>query len=157
MSKPKVAADIMETKLVTLRPADDVFDAIERLLMHRISGAPVVDEEGRLVGVLSELDCIHRLVASAYDNDPTTTVERGMSSQLRTVEPDTDLLTVAHFFLNNAVRRLPVVDATGRLLGQISRRDLLRALDSVMRSSPQRERALLYLSALHGAEQAPVP
>ncbi len=154
-SGPLVAKDIMVTKLFTVRPEVDVYDAIELLLKKRVSGAPVVDEHYNLVGVLSEVDCIHALVSAAYDQAPTMRVASAMTTGLTTITENTDLLTVANLFLEHSFRRLPVV-RDSLLVGQISRRDVLAALNKLMKKLPEHGAALLYLSAKHSTPPAPI-
>lgn len=149
------ARDMMVRKLHTVRPETAVYDAIRMLLDRRVSGAPVVDASGKLVGILSERDCIQS-VMRAIDGLPPATVERVMSKDLITVEEDADFLSVAHVFLTKSVRRIPVVDEAGKLLGQISRRDLLKAAAEVFDEAPSREAAVLYLSALDRTRPAGV-
>lgn len=117
----------MARQLVTVRTNTNISEAIALLLKHQISGMPVVDDAGRLVGVLSEQDCLKSFVNAQYYEEPTTCVRDLMSATPETVEPKTDILKVAEFFLNNSYRRLPVLEGD-RLVGQISRRDVLRAI-----------------------------
>ena len=130
MSTAFKAEDCMVREVVTVRPDTDAYDAIALLLKHRISGMPVVDESGKLVGILSEIDCLETLIDSRYHNMPTALVKDLMSRDLQTVSPDTDILKIAELFLHERYRRLPVVDK-GRLVGQVSRRDVLRALEDM--------------------------
>jgi CBS domain-containing protein len=140
----KRAKDIMTTKLVTVSPHMDVFQAIGYLLKHRISGAPVV-EQGKLLGVISERYCMRVLIESAYEQLPTTEVGAFMDKDLgRTVPDDMDLLSIARIFLDTHYRRLPVLH-DGRLVGQISRRDVLRAAHELSTVVQEREAAILYL------------
>lgn len=156
MQTPLVAKDIMVTRLVTLSPRMDVFEAIGLLLKHRISGAPVVDEQQNYLGVFSERSSLSVLVEAAYDGLPTTEVFAFMDVEARTITEETDLLTIAQIFLNTHARRLPVV-REGKLVGQISRRDVLRAAFGLMtQTPPDREKALLYLSSLVAREEAPI-
>ena len=121
-------SQFMTTKLVTLAPASDAFDAIARLLKNRISGAPVLDSDGKFLGVFSEKDSMRVLISAAYDQLPSTNVGSLMNpSRERVISPDTDLLEAAQLFSETPLRRLAVVDEEGVLLGQISRRDILRA------------------------------
>jgi len=124
------AADCMVRELVTVRPDTDAYDAIALLLKHRISGMPVVDESGRLVGMLSERDCLKTLLDSEYHNMPTAKVEDLMSTELKTIGPDTGIVEIASLFLHAPFRRLPVLDK-GRLVGQVSRKDVLRAIQQM--------------------------
>jgi CBS domain-containing protein len=153
--QPVLARDIMTTRLVKLSPQMDVFDAIGLLLKHQISGAPVVDAEGRLVGTLSEKHCMSVLVEGACHQLPTTEVWAYMETDPRTISEDTDLLTIAQIFLTAPTRRLPVM-REGELVGQVSRRDVLRAAHRMMEVQPNREIALLYLSSLIEREAAPI-
>ncbi|MBX3439181.1 MAG: CBS domain-containing protein [Planctomycetaceae bacterium] len=153
---PTTARDIMATNLVTLTPDTDVFDAIDRLLKHKISGAPVVDREGSFVGVFSEHCSISLLVAAVYDSAPTNRIGAFVDRDVATIEPETDLLTIAERFLNTHQRRLPVLDEQGRLVGQISRRDMLKAAHSLLDLVPVHESSTLYLSGIMERKDAPI-
>ena len=121
------AKDIMTRRLTILSPEMDVFDAIGLLLKNRISGAPVVDEQGNFLGIFSEKTSMQVLISSAYEQLPTSRVEAFMNKDpQRIIEEDTSLLAVAQLFLDTPYRRLEVL-RDGRLLGQISRRDVLQA------------------------------
>jgi CBS domain-containing protein len=127
------AADIMRLKLITLAPDLPIFDAIRVLLKNSISGAPVVDTEGKLVGICSELDCLRVLTAGEFyadDHREEGHVADYMSTDFPTVEPHDDIYRLAQFFLTHSVRRLPVMDG-GQLVGQLSRRDVLRAMEEL--------------------------
>jgi CBS domain-containing protein len=148
------ARDIMNTRLVTLRPEMDIFHGIEMLIKHRISGAPVVDSARQLRGVFSEKCVMRVLVDAAYDQLPNTTIEWFMDRSPHTIGEDTDLLAIAQIFLTTPRRRLPVLRGT-ELVGQISRRDVVRAVFEIMRKSASHEKVLLYLSALRSMGEAP--
>jgi CBS domain-containing protein len=125
------AFDIMVTEVVTLRPTDTIRDAIRTLLSARISGAPVVNEDSELVGMLSEMDCLRVIASGAYDAEPFERARQVcdlMSVELTTIEPTMDLYAIAHLFLTKHRRRLPVVEGR-RVIGQVSRRDVLRAVE----------------------------
>ena len=126
MSTVPVVREVMATSLVTLRPEQDIHDAIGSLLKHRISGAPVVDAAGQLVGILSEKDCLRVFASDAYYQLAGGVVGDYMSRTLTTVDPDDDVFKVAELFTHNSYRRLPVLDE-GKLVGQVSRRDILQA------------------------------
>lgn len=120
-----LASDIMAKKLLTLRPEDDIYDAIAALISRKFSGAPVVDGSGALVGVLSEKDCLRLLADGSMHELPGGRVADYMTRNVETVLPSTDIVSLAGHFLRNNYRRLPVVTAEGRLVGQVSRRDVL--------------------------------
>jgi CBS domain-containing protein len=116
--------------VVTLRPDETAAQAAETLLHHAISGAPVLGPDGRLVGLLSEFDCLHAVAAAGYEmdgHDEAQKVADLMSRECQTVSPDLDLFGLAHEFVRLGVRRLPVVEGD-RLVGLVSRRDVLRAV-----------------------------
>jgi CBS domain-containing protein len=124
---PLRARDFMVTKLVTLSPSMDVVEAIGQLLKHRISGAPVLDESGRLLGVISERDSMRVLVDAAYDQLPTSRAEPFLNTDFgRIISEDTSLVEVVEIFLRDSYRRLLVV-RNDKLVGLISRRDALIA------------------------------
>lgn len=144
-----LAREIMTQDLVTLSPDMDVFAAIDVLLKKRISGAPVVDFDGSFLGVFSESSCMRVIVNAAYENMPDARLLAFVDRQPPVIAPETDLLTICQTFLNQATRRLPVLEY-GRLLGQISRRDVMRKVMELV-AGPQKKcghSELLYLSAL---------
>ena len=155
MMRPMLAREIMVTKLITLSPDLDVFEAIGMLLRHNISGAPVVDRDGNFQGVFSERCCMSVLVDAAYDQLPTTQVFAFMDIEHATISEEADLLSIAQIFLHTGHRRLPVV-RDGKVVGQISRRDLLAAAMKLIECGPDREKALLSLSGLVERDQAPI-
>lgn len=124
------ARDYMSAKLITLTPEMDIHRAMKRLLKNRISGAPVVDDEGALAGVLSKKDCLKVVFNASYHKEWGGRVADYMSREVQTVEAETDIVEVAERFLQGPFRRFPVM-AGGRLVGQISRHDVLRALDEL--------------------------
>ncbi len=131
MDHPRIptAREIMTKRVITLRPDMAAVDAASLLLKHGISGAPVVDAEGHLLGLLSEFDCLHAVASADYEmdgHDAIETVGQLMTRDPRTVGPETGLFMLAHAFVEMRVRRFPVVE-NGRLVGQVSRRDALRA------------------------------
>ena len=150
------ARDFMVTRLITLRADMEVFDAVQMLLKNRISGAPVVGERGEYLGTVSEKCCMHVLLDAAYEQLPSNHVGAFMDTEAQTISPDTQLLSIAQVFLLSNYRRLPVLDEDGTLVGQISRRDVLRAALRELQGKPVREKSLLYLSALVAREDAPV-
>ena len=121
-------ADYMATDLVTFTPADDIIHAMRILLETHYSGAPVLDADGQLVGVLSKKDCLAIVYNTAYHQDWGGRVEHYLSRKVETIDAGCGLLEVAEKFLKSSFRRFPVL-REGRLVGQISRFDILRALD----------------------------
>lgn len=149
------AADIMTSKLVTLDPEMDVFKAIEILIKNKISGAPVIDKHRRLLGMFTEKSCLEVLVDAAYEGLPANFVGSFMSEPADTISTDAGMLSMAQIFLNKRTRRLPVID-DGKLVGQVSRRDLIGATMKLVSKSKDRNNNLLYLSALREMQDSPV-
>lgn len=120
-------SDYMARDLVTLSPDTEINRAMGLLLDRRISGAPVIDGAGALVGVLSKKDCLKAAVEASYYRDWGATVGAHMSRQVETLEAGLDILDAVEAFLASTFRRFPVLE-NGRLVGQISRADVLRAM-----------------------------
>lgn len=149
-ARPLLARDLMVARVHTVRADERIYDVVKMLVKKGISGAPVVDDRRRVIGMLSERDGIQALMRAVVDDLPSSRVRDVMDPEVTTVPPETHLLTVAHVFLTRKLRRLPVVDHDRRLVGQISRRDLLRKAIEVFDAAPNREAAILYLSAFEG-------
>jgi CBS domain-containing protein len=131
MTEKPTVAEYMATHLHTLTPEDDIRDAVDFLIEHQISGAPVIDKDGALVGVISEKDCL-RLLAMGDDHQKASgTVADFMTRDPATVPPTMDVYFAAGVFLTRPYRRFPVLD-DGKLVGQVSRRDILKAIQTLM-------------------------
>lgn len=122
--------DYMSGKLVTFHPDTDVLDAIHVLVQYGIAGAPVTDDSGELVGMLSELDCMKVALHAGYHGEWGGPVADYMTEDLETVDANMSIIDLAQLFLDSAYRRYPVT-IEERLVGQISRRDVLRALAKI--------------------------
>jgi CBS domain-containing protein len=118
-SIPVTALDIMTPDPITLRSDTTVHDAAATLAEHRISGAPVVDEDGSIVGIVSEYDLIART---------GTTVRDVMTRDVVSVNDTAPLDRVRALLVTQRLKRVPVVDNKQRLVGLISRADLVREL-----------------------------
>ena len=130
MLKSIKVSDYMAASLVTFKPEMEMRLAISLLVEKRISGAPVVDDHGNLVGVLSEQDCMKVALSAGYFDDYAGQVKDYMSAKVTTIDADTSILALAQLFIDSPFRRYPVMQ-NNRLVGQISRRDVLRALEAI--------------------------
>lgn len=130
MSKPITARDYMSATLVTFTPDTDILTAINQLIEKRIAGAPVVDRQGNLVGIISEKDCLRISLHASYHGESAGTVAEYMHGEVKTVDAEANIADVASMFLRDDYRRYPVM-CDNRLVGQISRRDVLRALEAL--------------------------
>lgn len=127
----------MTREVLTLRQDLEIVAATRKLVEHNISGAPVLDQHGRLVGILTERDCMKVALHSNYHDVPYGLVSDYMTPDPEFVTPEQSVLTIAEKFVRGRYRRYPVLD-NGRLVGIISRRDVLCAIEK--RFSPRRRR-----------------
>jgi len=126
-SMPKIR-EYMDAVVPTLSPETRIMSAVDFLLRHRVTGAPVVDADGKLVGIITETDLL-RLVTEGVQGEPPVdaTVAEYMTTDVITVSPTVDIYYIAGMFLANKFRRLPVVE-NGKIVGAITRFDLLRVI-----------------------------
>jgi len=128
--KSGLVKDYMARTIVTFKRDTPVLDAVHILVKNRIAGAPVVDDEGNLIGMLSELDCMRVALQAGYYGDYGGPVRDFMSEGVKTVNMEMSIVDLAQLFIDTRFRRFPVTD-NNRLVGQISRRDVLRALEVI--------------------------
>ncbi|MCP4273516.1 MAG: CBS domain-containing protein [Gammaproteobacteria bacterium] len=127
MSKLPIVDDYMTRTLVQFNTDENIHSAAKILLERRISGAPVVNEAGELVGMLSKKDCLQVVYNASYHKDWGGRVEEYMSQKVQTIDSGTDIIAVADLFVESNFRRFPVME-NGQMIGQISRQDILSAL-----------------------------
>jgi CBS domain-containing protein len=114
---------------VTFSPETRINDAVAILLDHNVSGAPVVDATGNLVGILTAKDCFRAALQASYAQGWSGIVADFMATDVQVLDANLDLVSAAQRFLDSDFRRFPVVQ-DGRLIGVIMRIDLLRALNA---------------------------
>lgn len=120
--------DIMTTKLVTFKPEDNLFDVMSEFIQHAISGGPVLDKNGNLVGIISERDCLNVIMQTTFDDGPPATVADHMSRKVIALPEDATVIAAAETFMQFPIRRIPIVDRKKRILGQVSRRNVVQAV-----------------------------
>jgi len=127
----------MAKRLITFSARTELTEVIDSLLNNQISGAPVLNDEQEIVGVIDDKDCLRTLVDSVYHNVPIRKkqVKSYMTDVYKTISIDADIVDAANEFLKSNYKRLLVVDQKGKLKGQISRRDILRAIKDVNRTN----------------------
>ena len=126
--EPILVSDYMTTKLITFKPEQSVLEVMDLLIKNRISGGPVVNDNGELMGIISEGDCIKQISESRYFNMPMTDtkVETHMIKEVDTIDGNMNIFDAANKFLQSKRRRFPIVE-NGKLVGQISQKDILKA------------------------------
>jgi len=127
MPSPNTVSACMSANLVTLQPDMDVMEAVKVLTERGIPGAPVVDELGNLVGLLTEKDCLDAVLKAAYYGDWGGSVAEYMQTRVRTIEAGTPIVEAARLFIETTLRGFPVLD-NNCIVGQLNRSDLLKAL-----------------------------
>lgn len=128
MLKSVSLRDYMVVHPVTVKPDTNVYEAMMIISDNKISGLCVVEDNDRLVGVLSEMDCLRAVLGAVYNKDSFGTVSDYMTAEnLIVAHPSEDIVDVAQDMLRQNKRRRPVVE-DGRLIGQITIRQLLKAV-----------------------------
>lgn len=112
----------------------NLLKAVHTLLQHELSGAPVVDANKRLIGYLSEKDCLKAALDASYFRREEGTVQDFMSRDVTSLSGDASLIDAIQMFLSKHYRCLPVVEGS-RLVGQLSRRDILKGLEKLRREA----------------------
>jgi CBS domain-containing protein len=148
------ASDVMTSKVISISPEASLKDMIQLMLDHRISGLPVVTKDGKLVGMITEGDCLHRVetgteerrsfwrdlligsetLANEYIRSHGRKVSEVMTPDPISIAPDTDLSEVIHVLEKNRIKRVPVVK-DGKIVGILSRANLLQALSGLVRNA----------------------
>ena len=125
--KARHASDIMTKPVITAGRDMKLTKAIDLMLRWHISGMPVVDEGGKLIGIISELDIMN----FAFDGlAHETTVEEAMSKDVVSFPPDADIETIINVCVTRRIRRVPVLQ-DGKVVGIVSRRDVLREMQKI--------------------------
>lgn len=122
-------ADYMSKRLVMLAKDTDVIDAVKKLLDHKITSAPVVDQQGHLLGMFSEKDVMNIVLETVYNQSMSGKVGDYMSMDVISVDADSSIVDLAEKFQQTSVRSFPVFQDND-LVGIVSRTDVLRALAS---------------------------
>lgn len=120
--------DYMTDFVVTFTPETDLFKAIGTLLERRISAAPVLNKEGEVIGMLSEWDCLGRIIKGSYFEEVGGKVGEHMGNEVHCIAPNDDIIDVASTMTERNWRRsMPVVE-NGKLVGILSVPDVLRVV-----------------------------
>jgi CBS domain-containing protein len=144
------ARDVMVSPVITVSESSTVRDLAKILLANRISAVPVVDSVGKVVGIVSEADLMHRAeagterpaswwlslisgdraVATEYVQSHAAKVKDVMTANVQTAQPDTPLVEIADMFEEKHIKRVPIVNPAGELVGIVSRANIIQAIAS---------------------------
>lgn len=143
--------DIMTKEVITVSPGASIRELAEILIKHKISGVPVVDEAGSVCGIVSEGDLMRKEIApempdelcilgaviyynglqeyrEAFRKFSAMTAEQLMTEKVITVKEEDEVSKVGKIMLDKHIKRLPVLDASGKLAGIVSRSDIVRMM-----------------------------
>lgn len=120
--------EFMDKKFVSLYAEWDVYKAIDIFLEKEVTSSVVVNENMQVVGILSEKDCLKLLTKESYYQLPSGKVSDFMTKDVYCVPPYTDIFNVADIFIHQNFRRLIITDEDNKVVGQITRRDMLRII-----------------------------
>ncbi|GHD97212.1 CBS domain-containing protein [Streptomyces naganishii] len=124
--KAHTVGEVMTSEVVQARRTTSFKEVVRLLDHHRISGLPVVDDDDKVVGVVSGTDLVREQAVRAGGPDRPATAGDMMTSPAITIHPEQPVPDAARMMERHGVERLPVVDEEDRLIGIATRRDLLR-------------------------------
>jgi CBS domain-containing protein len=137
------AKQLMNTSVITIGPDEDIYEAMRMMALNNVTGLPVIDEDGTLLGIITEKDILvllcHTLEEAVLDH-PVGTVGQFMTRRVVGFGPTDNLADIAQCLSINDFRRVPILDH-GKLVGIISRKDVIRYIhelqqqDEVLRDS----------------------
>jgi predicted transcriptional regulator len=136
-------ADYMNKRPVTFKADMTIAEAVERFLHSHQIGGPVIDNHKRVIGFLSEQDCLMKMLESTYLGESHCTVQEMMHKEALSVAPDDSVLDLAQNMNNHKPKLYPVIDDEDRLLGIITRSDILKAIDVQLHSMYEKGHARL--------------
>ena len=136
VNKNILVSDIMKRNLVVFSPNDSIFDVMKKFVKYKISGGPVLNKNGKIVGVISEADCMKEISDSRYFNMPILDkrVKNFMEKNVDTIKSSTSIFDAASMFHTTSRRRFPVTE-NQKLVGQISRKDIVIAAINMQRQT----------------------
>lgn len=139
--------EIMTRKVISVKPEDNALDSLNTLLMMQISGLPVIDEKGIILGMFTEKEILVKILPSyvgnvgvfRYEENPKAVklkvaalrflkVKDLMRKEVVNVDEDTALCEVARIMLTQKARRIPVLNAAKKVVGIVARIDVVKAL-----------------------------
>ncbi len=122
------ARDIMSPEVLSANPDMTIEEVLKLLVNNRITGLPVVDAEGRALGVLSEFDIIQQIGDPASAAGEMLQSKVQFSKKVVAIDQDASWNDVLKMLIDTKVRRLPVLDQAQKVVGVITRRDIMKVL-----------------------------
>lgn len=122
-------SDYMNTRPVTFNSEMTVAEAVEKLLHSRQTGGPVIDQQNRVIGFVSEQDCMVRMIESSYYREQVARVKDVMRTEVISIKPYMSIIELAERMSVDKPKVYPIVDDDGNLLGTINRTAILHAID----------------------------
>ena len=120
-----IVKDIMKTDIVAVSPETPIYEALNLLAKHKISGLPVVNKDMNVVGILSEKDVLRLLIDK--NNAVNKTVDDYMSRNVVCFKENDSVIDICKFFLGSFVRRVPII-RDNKLIGIVSRRHIVEVI-----------------------------
>ena len=132
----ETASDYMTTNVITFNADQEITDVTETIIKRKISGAPVVNNEEEIIGIITEKDCLRVIYDEKYHNlfPNQGKVTNYMSKKVVTVDYNIKINELASLFMKSNFRRYPVLK-NGKMVGVISRRDVLKACKKIKKTS----------------------
>ena len=132
----ETAFDYMTSKVITFKADQGIIEVIETITKRKISGAPVINDNGEIIGIITEKDCLRLIYDEKYHNLPPNkgNVINYMSKKVVTVDYKTRIDELANMFMNSNFRRYPVIK-NSKMVGIISRRDVLKACRKIKKTT----------------------
>ena len=127
MALKRTARDVMTSTVITAKGNMLITDIIKLLLRWHISGVPIVDDNGKLLGIITEHDVVNFALSGQA---ATTTASEVMTTNVVTYSPDTLVVEIINYFAAHRIRRVPVIE-NNKVIGIISRRDIVRYMDQM--------------------------
>lgn len=126
MDTDTLARDVMSTTVSTLKADTTLESALKALVNKKVTGMPVVDDDKKMIGMLSEYDILKQIAKQKKMNAEVFQQIVEFAGNVQTIRDDTPLSEIVHLFVNAKFRRLPVVNELNELVGIITRRDLMK-------------------------------
>lgn len=120
-------ADCMVPARLTITPDTTIPEAVDKMVTAKLIGAPVVDEQRRVVGYISEQDCLRYMISDSYYSDQRDLVKDVMKHDVLFAEPSMSVIDIAQMMCGNKPKKYPVCE-DGKLVGVITRTHVLQAL-----------------------------